>query len=215
MKTNNLTACGECDALQREVPLPARGVAHCSRCGAELYRHHPAGLDLTLAFVLAATVAFLMALSYPLIELDARGIRTSATLYETAIYLAEWEMSSVALLVLVTTILMPALQLTGMLYMLIPLRFGHVPEHVHVAFRVVNWAQPWAMMEVFLLGALVSLIRLTQVAKIDPGIALFAVGAYVLLIAAAVSSFEPRAVWRRVEELGDPLPALTVGGAKP
>ena len=211
MKTNNLTACGECDALQREVPLPPRGIAHCSRCGAELYRHHPAGLDLTLAFVLAACVAFLVAINYPLMGLDARGIRTSATLYQTAMALVNWEMASVALLVLLTTIFMPALQLLGMLYMLVPLRFGVVPDHVHWAFRAVNWAQPWAMLEVYLLGALVSLVRLTQVAQVEPGIGIFAIGAYVLLLAAAVASFEPRDFWRRVEELGQPLPALDEG----
>ena len=211
MKTNNLTACGECDALQREVPLPTRGIAHCSRCGAELYRHHPAGLDLTLAFVLAASVAFLVAINYPLMGLDARGIRTSATLYQTAMALVNWEMASVALLVVLTTIFMPALQLLGMLYMLVPLRFGVVPDHVHWAFRAVNWAQPWAMLEVYLLGALVSLVRLTQVAQVEPGIGIFAIGAYVLLLAAAVASFEPRDFWRRVEELGQPLPALDEG----
>ncbi|HYC37944.1 MAG TPA: paraquat-inducible protein A [Usitatibacter sp.] len=214
MKTNNLTACGECDALQREVRLPPRGVAHCVRCGAELYRHHPAGLDITLAFVLAAAVAFMVAINYPLIGLDARGIRTTATLYETAMYLVEWDMSSVALLVLATTILMPALQLIGMLYMLVPLRMGFVPDHLHWAFRLADWAQPWAMLDVFLLGALVSLVRLTQVAKIDPGMGLFAIGAFVLLNAAALSSFEPRELWRRVEELGEPLPALLEDGAR-
>ena len=213
MKTNNLTACGECDALQREVPLPPRGIAYCARCGAELYRHHPAGLDLTLAFVLAATIAFLVAANYPLINLDARGLRTSATLYQTAVALASWEMSSVALLVMATTIFMPTVQLVGMLYMLVPLRFGIVPDHVHWAFRLVNWAQPWAMVEVYLLGALVSLVRLTQVAEVTPGLGIFGVGAYVLLLAAAVASFEPRDFWRRVEALGAPLPALEEDGA--
>ena len=207
-KTNNLIACGECDALQREVPVPEGGLAQCVRCGGELFRYKPGSLDLTLAFVLAASVVLVIALAYPLIELDARGLRTSATIFQTASELQQSGMPSVAILVFVTVIAMPLVQLAGLLYMLIPLKLGAVPPRVHLAFRIVRWAQPWAMVEVYLLGILVSLVRLTQVADVDPGIGIFATGGYVMLVAAALASFEPHALWERVEELGDPLPAL-------
>lgn len=210
-KTNNLIACRECDALQREVPVPEGGLAQCHRCGAELFRYKPGSLDLTLAFILAASVVFVIALAYPLLGLDARGLRTSATILETASELQQTGMPSVAVLVFVTVIAMPLAQLAGLLYMLVPLKLGIVPPRVHLAFRIARWAQPWAMVEVYLLGVLVSLIRLTQVADVDPGIGIFAVGAYVMLVAAALASFEPHALWERVEALGEPLPALHQG----
>lgn len=211
MKTNNLVACAECDALQREPTLPAGGTAHCVRCGAELYRNKPGSLDHTLAFVIAAAVAFIIANAYPLMGLDARGILTGATLLDCAAALWDHDMPSVAVLVFVTTWLMPLAQLVGMLYMLVPLKLGTLPPRIHFAYRVVNWAQPWAMVEVFLLGALVSLVKLTQVAKVVPEAGIYALGAYVMLLAAAVSAFEPRELWRRVEELGESLPALQEG----
>lgn len=211
-KTNNLVACGECDALHREVHADRQGVALCTRCGAELYRDKPGSLDNTLAFVAAAAIALALALGYPLMELDARGIRTSATLYESASALHDAGMTSVAVVVFLSVIAFPCVQVAGMLYMLVPLRLGVVPPRIHLAYRVVNWVQPWAMLEVFLVGALVSLVRLTQVARVDAEIGIYAVGAYVLLLAAAVASFEPHALWRRVEELGEPLPALQEGG---
>jgi paraquat-inducible protein A len=211
MKTNNLVACAECDALQRGVPLADNGRAVCIRCGAELYRRKRGSLDQTLAFVLAAAVVFVFANTHPLMGLDARGLRTSATLLDTARALWEHDMASVALLVFVTVWLMPVAQLAGMLYMLVPLKLGILPPRIHFAYRIVNGAQRWAMVEVFLLGALVSLVKLTQVAKVDPGPGVYAVGGYVMLLAAAVSSFEPRALWSRVEELGETLPALEEG----
>jgi paraquat-inducible protein A len=211
MKTNNLIACAECDALQREVPLADNGRALCTRCGAELYRCKHGSLDQTLAFVLAAVVVFVFANTHPLMGLDARGLTTSATLLDTARALLEHDMASVALLVFVTVWLMPVAQLAAMLYMLVPLKLGILPPRIHFAFRIVNGAQRWAMLEVFLLGALVSLVKLTQVAKVEAGVGIYAVGAYVMLLAAAVSSFEPRELWARVEELGEPLPALQEG----
>ncbi|HET7731936.1 MAG TPA: paraquat-inducible protein A, partial [Usitatibacter sp.] len=110
--------------------------------------------------------------------------------------------------VFVTVIAMPAAQIIGMLYLLLPLRLGFVPPRIHLAFRLVNAAQPWAMVDVFLLGSLVSLVKLTQVAKVDAEIGIYAVGGYVMLVAAAVSTFVPRALWHRVAELGEPLPAM-------
>jgi paraquat-inducible protein A len=208
MKTNNLIACRECDALQRDTPVPDGGIAECARCGAELHRHEPDSLDLTLALVLAAAVVFVVANIHPLMGLDARGLRTSAMLLDTSTALYERGMASVAILVFVTVIAMPAAQIIGMLYLLLPLRLGFVPPRIHLAFRLVNAAQPWAMVDVFLLGSLVSLVKLTQVAKVDAQIGIYAVGGYVMLVAAAVSTFVPRALWHRVAELGEPLPAM-------
>ena len=207
IKTNNLVACGECDLLQREVELPEGGIARCARCEAELYRSLPASLDNTLALVLAAAILFVFANAYPLMGLDARGIRTSATLWDTAAALYARDMPSVATLVLVTVIVAPALQLAAMLYMLLPLRLGVVPPRVHTAYRLAMLAQPWGMLEVFLLGSLVSLVKLTQVAKIQIEPGMFAIGGYVVLIVAAMRAFEPHELWRRVEALGMPLPA--------
>ena len=213
MKTNNLVACGECDLLQREVELPAGGVACCTRCHAELYRNKPGSLDATLALLVAAAILFVFANAHPLMGLDARGIRTSATLWDTAGALYARDMPSVATLVLVTVIVAPALQLAAMLYMLVPLRLGTVPPRIHAAYRLATFAQPWGMLEVFLLGSLVSLVKLTQVAKIDFDTGIVAVGGYVVLVAAALSAFEPRELWKRVEALGMPLPAAQEGAA--
>ena len=207
IKTNNLLACAECDLLQREPEVPARGRAECPRCGAELYRDKPDSLDHTLAFVVAAAIVFIFANAYPLMGLDARGIRTSATLFDTAWALHVRDMTSVALLVFMTTIAFPAAQLASLLYMLLPLKLGLVPPHLHIAYRVATFVQPWGMVEVFLLGSLVSLVKVAQVARIDAEVGIFAIGGYVMLLAAALSSFEPREVWRRVEALGTPLPA--------
>ena len=213
MKTNNLVACGECDLLQREVEVPPGGIARCARCEAELYVSRPASLDATLALLSGAALLFILANTYPLIGLDARGIRTSATLFDTAAALYVRDMPSVATLVLVTVIVAPALHLAAMLYMLVPLRLGFVPHGIHTAYRLAMLAQPWSMLEVFLLGSIVSLVKLTQVAKIEPDIGIFAVGGFAVLIAAATSAFEQRELWRRVEELGTPLPAAQEEGA--
>lgn len=205
--TNVLTACPECDLLQRVPPIEDGGMALCSRCAAELFRERDRSLDMTLAFIIGAAIAFLLANYYPLMELDAKGIRTSAHLFDTAWALQERGMSSIALLIFITVMGAPAVYLAAMLYLLVPLRLGMHPRHLHNAFRIARLVQPWAMIEVFLLGSMVSMVKLTQVAKVHPDTGIYCIGAYVLLAAAAASAFEPHELWERAEELGMPLPA--------
>jgi paraquat-inducible protein A len=91
--------------------------------------------------------------------------------------------------------------------MLVPLRLGIHPRYLHHAFRIVHHTQPWSIVEVFILGSLVSLVKLTQVATVEPYAGLYCLGAYVGLLAAALGAFEPRELWKRASELGMPLPA--------
>lgn len=199
--TNNLVACPECDALQREIPLAPGAAADCVRCGAELFRHKAESLDRTLALLVAAAVVFAGANAFPLMELDAQGLGTTSTVFGTVVALQQTGWPVLALTVLMTTIVVPFLQLATALYILVPLRLGFVPRHLPQVVRIIDAVWPWGMLEVFLLGAMVSLVKLTQMATVHPYGALFMIGAYVLLIAAAVAAFEPRALWARVAEL--------------
>lgn len=198
MPSPALIACHECDLLQREVPLPPHGAARCGRCGAVLYRNVPDSVERTLACTLAAAILFVVANAFPIVGLDAQGHHTSTTLFGAVRTLHEQEMTSVAVLVFVTTVLMPALQLGAMLYMLLPLQFGVVPQGVPAMFRVVEAVRPWGMVEVFLLGTLVSLAKLAHIASLVPDVALWSFAALMVLLAATASSFDERSFWQRV-----------------
>src|SRR5258708_32566608 len=82
--TNNLTACPECDLLQRAPSLPPGGLAECARCGARLFCERPSSLDHTLAYAIAAAVLFVLANPLVLMGLDGRGRRTDAHLWRPA-----------------------------------------------------------------------------------------------------------------------------------
>ena len=199
MASRQLLACHECDLLQREAPVAPGGSARCMRCGAVLYRNTPDGLDRTLAYALGAAVLFLVANAFPIVGLDAQGNRTSTTLFGTVQALHDNGMTSVAALVFVTTILMPALNIGALLYMLLPLKLGRVPRGLPAVFRLVYAVRPWGMVEVFMLGTLVALTKLAALASVIPGIALWSFGALMFLVAAAAASFDSRALWARVE----------------
>jgi paraquat-inducible protein A len=199
--TARLTACPECDCLQREVPVPEGGRAECARCGADLYRQKRDSLDRTLAFLLGAAMLFLVANAFPIMRLDAQGLENSSTLAGTAWALHREGMTSVALLVFVTAVVAPAIEVALMLYLLMPLRMGVIPPGLSRAFRIVDAIEPWGMVEVYLLGALVALVKLKHIATVHPGPALYATAGFIMLLSASAASFSARALWNRVDEL--------------
>ena len=202
MSMTSLIACRECDLLQREIVLPPGGTACCCRCGAILHRSKPDSLDRTLAFTVGAAVLFILANVFPVVGLEAQGNRTSTTLFGTVRTLHDQGMTSVAVLVFVTTILMPMLDIGAMLYMLLPIRLGVVPKGLPAMFRLIQTVRPWGMVEVFMLGTLVSLAKLSHIAAVRPGIALWSFGMLMFLVAAAAASFEAHDFWAQVAAAG-------------
>ena len=59
--------------------------------------------------------------------------------------------------------------------------------------------QPWSMSEVMMLGILVALIKIAELATVEPGIGMYAVGGLIVLFAAIMGTFHPREVWKRVK----------------
>ena len=197
MSAAPLIACHECDLLQREARLPAGGVARCRRCGATLYRSHPESLERTLALTGAAIVLFAIANAFPIVGLQLQGQLIQTTLFNTARTLYDEDMKSIAALVFVTTIAMPALELLALTYLVVPLKLGRVPRHFAPVFRVLQAVRPWGMVEVFMLGVLVSLVKLAHLAAVVPGVALWSIAALMLVMAAIAATFDERALWAK------------------
>jgi paraquat-inducible protein A len=200
MTLRALTACHECDLLQREPILPPGGVACCRRCGAVLFRDIPDSVDRGLAYTLGAAILFIIANMFPIVGLEAAGIANETSLYGAVETIWKNGMVFVAALVFVTTILLPALEMTLMLYVLLPLKLGQVPQGLAPILRVLQSVRPWSMTQVFILGVLVALVKLQHLAHVVPGIALWSFGGLILLLTGAVASFNNHELWNMVKE---------------
>jgi paraquat-inducible protein A len=207
-QTIPLIACRECDLLLREIALSPAGVACCPCCGASLYRNIPDSLNRTLALSLTAITLFIIANVYPILGIEIQGTRNVTNLYGAVCSLWIQEMLMISCLVCVTTILVPAIELTMMIYLLLPLCLRRIPPGIPLILRILQSIKPWGMVEVFMLGILVSLVKLTDLTTIIPGVALWSFGGLTLLFAAIAASFNPRDVWAHLEREPDDKVAL-------
>ena len=188
-------ACHECDVIHRIKPLPAKEAAHCIRCGAVLYKHKPNSLERTLAFAFAGLILFILANSFPFLGLKI-GSQVRETTLITGIYeLYVQGMQLIAILVLLTTVLVPFTQMLCLLYILLPLKFHRLPKGLPRVFRFFYNMGPWGMMEVFMVGILVSLVKLAGMAKIIPGISVYAFLTLIFVLAAMTVSLDSHLIW--------------------
>jgi len=168
-----IVLCSACDVVQKKASLRRRERARCVRCGAELYRAGPVSIDVPIALALTALVLLALTDSFPLVTLKLNGTSRTATLVDAALGLYQQGYAPMALLVAVTTMIVPGLEIGLLLYLLVPLRLGHRPAGFARLFRILGAIRPWGMVEVFMLGTLVALVKLSALAEIVTSTALW------------------------------------------
>jgi paraquat-inducible protein A len=127
------------------------------------------------------------------------GSTRTTTLLGAAYGLYGQGYAPIAALVLLTTVLIPLFQIASLLYVLLPLRMSRRARGQNDLFRLLTRLRPWAMSEVFMLGALVALVKLAAMARVVPGIALFAYGALMLTLAALTNITPTEQFWQWAE----------------
>jgi paraquat-inducible protein A len=195
----SLIACHECDLLQREGDVPPGGKALCVRCGALLYRNAPDSIDRSLALTVAAAVTFVIANVFPFVTISAAGRFVQTTIFGSIVEMWKQGMVFVAPMVFLNAIAVPGLSILATGYVLVRSRLGGPAGHLIDVLRLLQMFKPWGMVEVFLLGLLVSVVKLGSYARVIPDLALWAIGVLVLLTAALATVFEPREIWARID----------------
>lgn len=190
---SRMIVCHDCDLLQREPVEPPGAVVKCARCGVVLYRCNTAGnRERTLALTIAAAVLFVIANAFPIVGIETQGQHNASTLLGAVLTLWRDHAEPVAVLVLITTIVAPAGEIVAMIVLLAARR---------PSARLLRWLpalRPWAMIEVFMLGLLVSIQKLSHLATLVPGAALWSFAGLMLLLAAKSATFNARDIWQSV-----------------
>jgi paraquat-inducible protein A len=199
LSDTTLVACPDCDLLQRLPNLKAGASARCPRCDNELWRHRVDSLNRTFALAVAAAVLFVVANSVPILGLQVAGREASTTVLGGAVHLWQGGRTAVAALVLFTVVIAPALQIGLMLAIVLGAHRERPPRWVGSLLRYHPMICTWSMLEVMILGVLVALIKIAELATVIPGLALVGLAGLIFLLAAMQSTFDAREVWARVE----------------
>ena len=172
---------------------------NCVCCGATLYQNRPASLVRVTAFSITALFLMVVVHTAPFITMDAGSIRTTLTLPSAARSLITEGTPIVGWGVVFFTIIAPLILAGGLAYVCCPLLFGRSAPGAKFVTRWMSRLEPWNMIEVFLLGVLVSLLKLGHLAELHFGLGFWAFVALMFCMAGAVAAIDKRELWDRLE----------------
>jgi paraquat-inducible protein A len=195
-RTPPVIVCPACDLAHRRTAAPVSARTQCARCRAPLQRPEGAAIDTAIAVAVCALVLLLLSNAYPLVAMHVNGSSRETTLIGAALGLHAQGYDSLAALVFLTTVIAPTLQIAALLYVLIPLWRNRRAPGQNAVFRLLTAVRSWSFMELFMLGALVALVRLSKFAHIVPGISLWSCGLLMMCLSELTSLTSPEQFWR-------------------
>ncbi|WP_426285349.1 paraquat-inducible protein A [Luteibacter sp. E-22] len=189
-----LIVCEHCDSVYRRRTLARGEVADCVVCGAVLERHQWLGVEAQFALIVAALIVFVIANVSPIVTLGLSGMTAATTLWGAVIAMWNDGAQVVAFLSAMTLFFFPLSQI---------LIFGWVLWFARARRRAPGFAQamsalvrvkPWSMIEVFMLGTLVAVVKAHTYFDVVPGPGIWAFG-FLTLLVTLFSSHDPRQLW--------------------
>ena len=189
-----VNVCRECDTVYTEVELRRGELARCRNCHAVVARHPHADIDKALAIAISCAILFLIANLTPVIGIEVAGTRTEANIWKAVLSMGGgWTTLSAAVLV-VTMLLAPLLQVLLVIWMLSFARFERRSPGFTQVLALLHELRPWSMTEVFLLGSLVAIVKLSNFLPINAGPGVWALGALTIMLA-MLGRLDPSSWW--------------------
>jgi paraquat-inducible protein A len=166
-------ACKGC-GLESSVPiLESNQTAYCSRCGHKLTTLKHNWVDKVLALGLSGLVLLILSLFFNFLSFSTNGLNASISLISEVETLIEQGYVGLAGIILFACLLLPAGVLLLLSAWMIMIKFGiglrATKAQISLGYNFIVWCMP----EVFMVGVLVSMVKMTDMADIAFGIGFF------------------------------------------
>ncbi len=188
----SVIACSTCETVQ----LASTG-DRCERCEQPLESRKSQSLEQTLALSLAALLLLIPANVWPVMEITRFGRGGLSTIWSGTVELTEHGLWSLALIVFVASILVPAIKLIvlGVLLLMTKQGSSALLKQRTKAFRLLALIGRWSMVDIFATMMLVTLARFGWLGSVYPGVGASAFCLVVVFTMWAVETFDPRLMW--------------------
>lgn len=172
--------CHECENRVRIPELSHKQKAHCPRCGLQLTMFHHGAMPRMLSFGSAALIFLFLSMPFNFLSFSASGQGHSIDILGGIGVLIEQNYVSIAIIQFLAILALPAMILLGLLYVLVFLSFDMQPPKGKFVVKSIFALLPWSMAEVFLVGTMVSLIKLSSMADVTLGMSFYAYVGFII-----------------------------------
>lgn len=195
LELRQLIACHECDLLLRK-PVTSNGErVECPRCGYELYTHRAQVMRRSMALVIAALLLYVPANFFPIMHLNLLGQTSNDTVWSGVLGLYNSGMQSVAVVVFMCSMAVPLLKLLIQFTVLLSIQLDMGRSYGLLLYRIYHHMREWGMLEVYLMGILVAIVKLVDLAELSIGLGLMCFIALLLVQVWLEVTMSPHQVW--------------------
>jgi len=169
----------------------------CPRCGAGLAPRRPQSLAITTALCLAGFILYLPANLFPILTITRFGRSEAYTIIGGVRDLAKAGLWPLALLVLLASIVVPVLKLTGLTCCLVAIRArsAWLLRQRTAFYRFIDYIGRWSNIDVFVVATVAALVQFGNLTSVEPGPGIASFAAVVVLTMIAADAFDPRLMW--------------------
>ncbi|MEH6471871.1 MAG: paraquat-inducible protein A [Halopseudomonas sp.] len=194
--TTTLTACHQCDLLMHRPELQPGSRARCPRCGATVAKALSTQPQRHLALILTGLIMLWPALGLPMLTMELLGQSNSANLIDSVIatWSAGYPLISVAIALF--CLIIPALLLILLLLLQCPWTSSAWQQAM---LKLIHHLREWSMLDIYLLGLLVSIVKVSDSAGLSLGPGLFCFVILMISLFVALTSFNADDHWQRLE----------------
>lgn len=189
-----------CHTCHRVSPVSEK---NCPRCGTRLHLRKPASIQNTVALMSAATALYIPSHMLPIMTVVELGDVTHNTIVGGMMTFWRTGAYPIAIVIFTASILIPLLKIVALTW-LCAAATGKVHPSPTALGRIYWFTEllgRWSMIDIFVVGILVSIVQLGNYMTITPGPGALAFAGVVMLTMFAAMSFEPRMLWDRLDEL--------------
>lgn len=206
-----IALCRECDWVMRIPPRALGEAAHCPRCHHHVAHAPQRDLQRPLAWALATLIMLGLVFAFDFLSFSTRGVGHTMAFADAAVSLANYHYSSLAVLLVLTTVGLPALYLCSLVYLFAVARYSRNKRLAINLARRIRPMEPWMMSDVFIVGVLVSLIKIVTLADIHIGPSFIAFCIYAAMLLRTLALVDWTSLWDRLAPLSGGAADIATG----
>ncbi len=217
-----LIGCEECGLV---VPLPdlvEDQKATCPRCHHTLMKRVVQPFQRPIAYGVACLIMLLLSICFPFMSFSFNGLSQHITLLHAAEMMQYFKYGELALLLVATVLILPTCYVVSVIYLYVlagkfqklraqgedPLANRPHWSWTCLLFRTTFRLQPWLMVDVFLIGVLVSMVKIASLAHVGLGNSFWAFCAYTVFLIKTIAMTDKVWLWKQL------VPFVSVQGVK-
>ena len=198
--TTQLVACEQCDAIFDKPYLKQGQLSKCNRCGSTLVERKVNSINRSFYWSLTALILMFPAILLPIMGVTLAGQFHEASLFDCILVLIDRGFFMIACLVFLFAIAVPIVRLSGALYLAYAFKFNRLKPSMLNFFRAYHHLDHWAMLNVFMLGIIVSMYKLIDDTELSINLGLIAFVFWLVSSTMSAASLDQDYIWDKLEK---------------